>query len=668
MTQLFQSPFLQSLGYAIANSLWQMAILWLVYMTVSGLGRFGAASKYRLAVAMQVTGFVWFVVTFQFYFTQYNQALQSAQPVAQSVQAIVAAKEGALSRTINWMVRGELLLPYVSMAYLLLIVLLCIRWVMGYRDTQRMRGEGLQKMPVDWRLFVERISQQMGIAKKVSIYLSDHVRSPLTIGFLKPLILIPVASINHLTTQQLEAVLLHELAHIKRYDYLVNLLLSVVEISLFFNPFTQLLSKNIRKERENSCDDWVLQYEYDASVYAEALLRIAYLQQAPALAMAATGKKSELLVRVKRMIGEKENRFNYRRQLFAFLVVTGMLSSIAWINPRMQRRQEKTPLSQSGKKQALPYTVEPMAVQVENPLFNPVFFLSKPLKEEMQKNIASAQKEIDDAMMQMPDLKGLPFQAIESVNPIVANAMEQASRALALSGSEADKQMVKNEVLKAKAEMNKMYFDTVLFSPIMNPQFKVDLANSMKAAEDGLRKARIEIARSFRTNTAAQKANANIDPDLSAVLNDLGELGKPILQNIILNSLDLSSAVIGNLAKQSKEKAKNATDKTKELQLKKSKVTVEEDGDDDDEEIRRDIKNNDKPLDISGANEQPTTQLNAGFFISLASWTSVQQELAEKQQQMLNSRALLHLKLALMKLAQDADAKKAKMPAADIGL
>jgi bla regulator protein BlaR1 len=132
------------------------------------------------------------------------------------------------------------------------------------------------------------------------------------------------ASINHLSTDQLEAVLLHELAHVKRYDYLVNIILSAVEIALFFNPFTQLLSKSIRKERENSCDDWVLQFRYRACDYAEALLRIASLQAAPVFAMAATGKKNELLTRVKRMIGEKENRF------------------IAWLNPHVQHTDDKT--------------------------------------------------------------------------------------------------------------------------------------------------------------------------------------------------------------------------------------------------------------------------------------------------------------------------------------
>ncbi|OYX92028.1 MAG: hypothetical protein B7Y76_13415, partial [Sphingobacteriia bacterium 35-40-5] len=336
MQHLFQSTFLQALGFAIAYSIWQTAIVWLLYLSITGLlHRTSAAIKYRIGVTAQIIGFCWFLLTFQFYYRQYSHAWQSSGTVSpgSDIQLLVSGNTDLASRIIHWMIRGEQFLPYISMAYLLLIVFLSVRWIMGYQQTQQIRFRGLQKMPVNYRLFVSRIAEQLGISRKIQVYLSDAVSTPLTIGFLKPVILVPLASINHLSTEQMEAVLLHELAHIKRYDYLVNILLSIAEISLFFNPFTQLLSRQIRKERENSCDDWVLQYQYNAGSYAEALLRIACLQTTPALAMTATGKKNELLVRVKRMIDKKENQFNYRRQLLAFVLVTGILSSIAWLNP-----------------------------------------------------------------------------------------------------------------------------------------------------------------------------------------------------------------------------------------------------------------------------------------------------------------------------------------------
>ena len=114
----------------------------------------------------------------------------------------------------------------------------------------------------------------MGISRKVSVWISQHIDVPATIGFIKPVILIPFASLNNLSGDQLEAIILHELSHIKRNDYLINIMVAVIETILFFNPFVVLLSKVIKRERENCCDDFVLQYRYDPHSYAYALLRL----------------------------------------------------------------------------------------------------------------------------------------------------------------------------------------------------------------------------------------------------------------------------------------------------------------------------------------------------------------------------------------------------------
>lgn len=537
MQHLFQSTFLQALGYAIANSLWQTALVWLIYMSITGLISISAASKYRLAVSAQVTGFVWFIITFQFYYRQYSDAWQHSAAVPQNIQSILSSNTDLSSRLINWMVRGEQLLPYVSMAYLLLMLFLCIRWFLGYRQTQLIRNHGLQKMPAEWRLFVNRIAGQLNIKKKIQVFLSGTVTTPLTIGFLKPVILIPIASINHLTTDQLEAVLLHELAHIKRYDYLANIILSVVEISLFFNPFTQLLSKSIRKERENSCDDWVLQFQYDASLYAEALLRIAYLQATPAFAMAATGKKNELLVRVKRMIEKKENRFSYRRQLLAFVIVTGILSSIAWLNPLTPHAEKQNTASATNKtlqKKVQGYAVEPMAVSVDNPLFNPVFFLSEPLKAKMKKNIASAQKEIDAAALEY--IKE-PIPPVESLTPLVAGALEQASRMLSSQNPAWEKSMAKMDV--AKVEFEKAFHNDSLFGPRIKQLFKEELGNSMKKVQADINNAKTEMQRSFKMCDDIAADKEKMQPDqlgMQKAMEALEQLDKMGLDKLVLGS------------------------------------------------------------------------------------------------------------------------------------
>ena len=378
MLQVTQSPFLQALGHAIINSLWQFALLWLLFVIISGLTRMNANSKFLCAVVFQFSGFAWFIGTFIFY---YQQCLATGITANSSVdfinQLVAHAETGNFRQQLfGLMIRAEQFLPYLSLAYLALLLFLSVKWVKAYNHTNIIKSSGLMKIDVDWRLFVQKVAEQMGIKRTVKIYLSSLVNSPLTIGFLKPVILVPIASINNLSSQQMEAVLLHELAHIKRLDYLMNIVLSIVETILFFNPFSQLISKQVKRERENCCDDWVLQYEYNAATYAKALLKLATNESAsPAFAMHAIDDKRLLLNRIKRMIEKNERTFNYRHQLVALLLITVILSSVAWLSPSNKKRL----VASSTTNYKIP---EPFAAKIENPLFNPIFFLVKPGQKE----------------------------------------------------------------------------------------------------------------------------------------------------------------------------------------------------------------------------------------------------------------------------------------------
>jgi len=164
----------------------------------------------------------------------------------------------------------------------------------------------------------------MGIARDVKIWLSEWVTSPVTIGYLKPIILIPVAAVNNLTPHQLEAVILHELSHIYRYDYFLNLILSFIKTILYFNPFVKLLVKSIEKEREHSCDEMVLQFQYKPGEYASALLRLEQNKHRQ-MVMAAAGKNHDLLNRIESILGMRNKGWNPVRQLsIVFLTMMGI--------------------------------------------------------------------------------------------------------------------------------------------------------------------------------------------------------------------------------------------------------------------------------------------------------------------------------------------------------
>ncbi|MBW0178317.1 M56 family metallopeptidase [Sediminibacterium sp.] len=527
MQSLFQSAFLQALGYSIANSLWQMAFLWLAYVSISAVLKPSSSRKYSLAVCLQSIGFIWFVFTLQFYYSQYSRflSIESTGLDSKTIATLVPQGQGLRSVIIEWMIRGEQLLPYLSVAYLLLMLVLCVRWVMGYRYTALIRKQGLLKIPVDWRLFVKNTAQQLGITREISIYLSEKIGSPLTIGFIKPMILVPVASINHLTVAQLEAVILHEMAHIKRYDYLVNILLSVAEISLFFNPFTQLLSKQIRKERENSCDDWVLQFQYSAETYATALLRIAQLQTVPAFAMAAKGSnENELLTRVKRMIGTQEQGFNYRKQLLAFFLVTGILSSVAWLSPDQQQQKEKALTTKQNNTASAsidiqPVTVEPMAVKVTNPLFNPAFFLSKTLKEEMEDNLKKATDEMR-ASLQSKEVQ----EAIQDVPVVLNEAYTTLTTDLFKNTSGWKKELA--ELEKAKAEMKSALasLDTISIPAVERKQAKEEMALSLKKMELDFAEAKEAISKISKPTISFKAEQDMVNKEIERAIQEIQKL------------------------------------------------------------------------------------------------------------------------------------------------
>jgi hypothetical protein len=178
----------------------------------------------------------------------------------------------------------------------------------------------------------------MGIRKKVMVYLSELVQSPVTVGYLKPIVLLPVAALNNLSTQQVEAILLHELSHIRRYDYLVNLVMSIIVTFLYFNPFVKQFMKTIEEERENCCDELVLQFGYDKVGYASALLTLEKLSLARhTLALGATGKKY-LLSRIEKIVG-MEKKKGFKRNQFAGILAA--LFCIVVFNSILIIREEK---------------------------------------------------------------------------------------------------------------------------------------------------------------------------------------------------------------------------------------------------------------------------------------------------------------------------------------
>ena len=318
MQAALQYPLLEELGYAITASLVQMFSLWILIVLLFKAFNIKPSVKYLIGILIQFAGLVWFILTI----CQYNPLISGGEIDGPLFSVSLMGLLYQSAAKINY------LMPCLALLYLLILPVFLARWILVYFQTLKLGRNYTSNIEEHWKHFTNRIAAQLSIPFPIQICVSDLVKSPLTIGFFKPFILIPVASINSLTVTQLEAVILHELAHIKRYDYAINICMSIIQSVLFFNPFTYLINEHIKRERENSCDDLVMQFHYDPLQYSEALLQIAC--QAAGnnnytfLSMQVTGKNNQLLKRIKRLL-QQENRSTHtiiRKGLFILLSIT----------------------------------------------------------------------------------------------------------------------------------------------------------------------------------------------------------------------------------------------------------------------------------------------------------------------------------------------------------
>lgn len=460
MHTITQSVFLQSLGYAIANSLWQAALLWLLVMAINNIFKISSAAKYYTAVAAQVVVFAWFISTFQYYYSKLSEVLLQAgfAEAGNSNSFIAEPGLNSFSSSLLYVfIKTELLLPYLSVAYLMVLLILVVRFARAYQYTGRLKTSGLHKADLDLRLFVKQYAAILSVKREIKVYFSEMVKSPLTIGFLKPVILLPLAGINNLTAEQMEAVLLHELAHIKRADYLLNILMGIAETLLFFNPFTILISKIIKAERENSCDDYVLQFQYSPAVYAQALLQVAYIQTRPSFTVqAAKNNKGELLQRVKRMLQKEERNYQFRNRVGAMVLLTFLLTSFAWMQPAVQKKQTGKNTDASSK-----LFVQPFSATIDNPLFNPAYFFTKPLSEDVSDDDNASANNSEHAEMAKP------------VSPAVADMLEQE-----LNDAAAD---MENSFHDATEALSNLKIDNSIDSAVWNKTLQQTAVNALKS-------------------------------------------------------------------------------------------------------------------------------------------------------------------------------------------
>jgi len=317
-------------GWSILHSLWQGALIYALLLP-SQINVFGlkAKVKYALAYGAHCLMFCCFLFTF---FSVFHWPLtQQISPAGfdQLISAAVNTTDFTLSQY------AEMAFPMLVLLYTLGLFIQSYLVYKGYRKVQMLKNAAHQNVPAEWHILFSNLTSKLNIKKHISFKLSSHVQVPLVIGYVKPVILFPLALALQMDMQQVEAILIHELSHVRRNDYLLNLVKTMIDTILFFNPFIWLCGKFITIEREHACDDQVISLTKTPLTYAHALLKLELLadKSSPALSLAATGNKQHLYQRIKRITDMKTNYMNSKQKLFAITLTFATIVSLAWISP-----------------------------------------------------------------------------------------------------------------------------------------------------------------------------------------------------------------------------------------------------------------------------------------------------------------------------------------------
>jgi bla regulator protein blaR1 len=300
LERLVHTSLAKAVGWSLFHSLWEGALAALVLLAVLFVVR-SPRSRYACACVAMFGVLTGFGLTFWLLASHTSGAaatIPHAIPPAPPVE-----NQSPPDRPARF--RIEDALPWLVPFWITGVVVFHLRSVAGWMAAQRLRNRGVCRARDPWPQQLQNLSIRLRVSKPVALLETCVAEVPVVIGYLRPLILVPVGMLAAMPAAQVEALLLHELAHIQRRDYLVNLLQTVVEGFLFYHPATWWISGVIRAERENCCDDLVVAASGDAREYAAALTALEQTRwAADQTALASTG--GSLVKRIRRLLYQSE--------------------------------------------------------------------------------------------------------------------------------------------------------------------------------------------------------------------------------------------------------------------------------------------------------------------------------------------------------------------------
>jgi len=300
------SPLIYSIALTLIHFLWQGVLIALALKTVLIFtSNKKSQLRYAFSSAAMVLNLILPIITF---FIIYKPGyLQLTQKLSHgSITGFQFTQ--STSKQSEWYANLVEYLPYLTIVWLCVISVLSLKLLIELYSVNQLPKHNTLAPDNGLLDRFKALSHQVGVQKVPRLLLSLNATVPMAIGWIKPIVLIPVGMLTGLTPAQLDMLLLHELAHIRRYDYIVNFVQSIVEIILFFHPCVLWVSNQMRNEREYCSDDIAVKHCGNPIAYAHTLADTASLcnkhrkHSIPKMAMAASG--GDLTQRVLRLVNE----------------------------------------------------------------------------------------------------------------------------------------------------------------------------------------------------------------------------------------------------------------------------------------------------------------------------------------------------------------------------
>jgi beta-lactamase regulating signal transducer with metallopeptidase domain len=352
---LLRHPSAVALGWALLHSLWQLTLVAGLLASVNALlRRRSAQARYLTAGGALLLMVLLPVGTFLMAKGARSAPAVSVVPSVRAAAFVVEGEEApseplAARAAPDWAAvapshlgaeaavpplaalrfreRFDAAMPGLVLAWAAGVALLSVRVLGGWSVAQRLKRSGRPVTLAAWPEAAQRLCRRMRIWLPVRLCESALVEVPTVIGWLRPVVLLPVSTLAGLSPAQLEALLAHELAHVRRFDYLVNLMQTFGETLLFYHPAVWWVSHRMRVEREHCCDDAAVRVCGDAVGYARALAELEGLRSiAPTLAVAAGG--GSLWQRIARLVGGAPPHLSRSSRWLAGLFALATLSAL----------------------------------------------------------------------------------------------------------------------------------------------------------------------------------------------------------------------------------------------------------------------------------------------------------------------------------------------------